>query len=134
MNTCQYITGIIIRHNCVRPAKGNCVECSRAVCNEHSLIVNGGILCANCSEKNDKASTPRGTRSMHESRYDDGHIDDYVAHSTDYSLWYFAAQNEFMPNCEGENFFSEEDFCAFDGELSGDDGSSDGEVDNFFDS
>lgn len=53
-NLCQAIIGLLVPRPCGEPAKGCCAKCDRAVCKDHAVVRDAGLLCVHC----DKGETP----------------------------------------------------------------------------
>jgi hypothetical protein len=47
---CQMTIGFLIPRPCENKARSTCIQCGKAVCDEHAVILDTGIVCAACHE------------------------------------------------------------------------------------
>ena len=68
---CQMTIGFLIPRPCENKARSTCVQCGKAVCDEHAVILDTGIVCAACHEVIEAVAVPPLVRHLHRARYRD---------------------------------------------------------------
>ena len=98
---CKTKVGMLVLHDCDRPAVDNCTACGRPICKRHRVKRQGEVLCAECAEARDRY------------REDDSVLDSrttwFAARRRYYSRYHY------RPYYHGyHRYYSDEDFRAFD--------------------
>ncbi len=47
---CQMTIGFLIPRPCENKARSTCIQCGKAICDEHAVILDTGIVCVACHE------------------------------------------------------------------------------------
>ena len=48
--TCEVVAGLLVPRPCGHAAKAHCMRCRKAVCTEHGVPTEGGVMCLWCSK------------------------------------------------------------------------------------
>ena len=68
---CQMTIGFLIPRPCENKARSTCIKCGKAVCDEHAVILDTGIVCAACHEGREAVSVTSLVRQLPRARYRD---------------------------------------------------------------
>jgi hypothetical protein len=69
--TCQMTIGFLIPRPCENKARSTCVKCGKAVCDEHAVILDTGIVCTACHEGREAVAVTPLVRQLPRARYRD---------------------------------------------------------------
>jgi len=68
---CQMTIGFLIPRPCENKARSTCIQCGKAVCDEHAVILDTGIVCAACHEGIEAVAVTPLVRQLPRARYRD---------------------------------------------------------------
>ena len=68
---CQMTIGFLIPRPCGNKARSTCIKCGKAVCDEHAVILDTGIVCVACHEGREAVSVTPLVRQLPRTRYRD---------------------------------------------------------------
>jgi hypothetical protein len=63
--------GFLIPRPCENKARSTCIKCGKAVCDEHAVILDTGIVCAACQEGIEAVAVTPLVRQLPRARYRD---------------------------------------------------------------
>lgn len=68
MAACKERAGFLFSHRCDEPAVERCSQCQASVCQAHTHLLAGSMICSSCAKKSD-----RKERRAHRGDHDDYH-------------------------------------------------------------
>ena len=68
---CQMTIGFLIPRPCENKARSTCIQCGKAVCDEHAVILDTGIVCAACHEGREAVAVTPLVQHLPRARYRD---------------------------------------------------------------
>jgi len=68
---CQMTIGFLIPRPCENKARSTCIKCGKAVCDEHAVILDTGIVCVACHEGIEAVAVTPLVRQLPRARYRD---------------------------------------------------------------
>ena len=68
---CQMTIGFLIPRPCENKARSTCIKCGKAVCDEHAVILDTGIVCVACHEGTEAVAVTPLVRQLPRARYRD---------------------------------------------------------------
>lgn len=115
---CEFKKGIFVQRACNKPTDINCTKCNKAVCNDHSRLLDQKRFCLSCFREEDDG--------------DDEEYEMMVYEDNSFYYWYYLSQLEYHDHMNYQE--SSADWQAVDyNEWSENEDFSDGGED-FFDS
>ena len=68
---CQMIIGFLIPRPCENKARSTCIQCGKAVCDEHAVVLDTGIVCAACHQGIEAVAVTPLVQQLPRARYRD---------------------------------------------------------------
>ena len=68
---CQMTIGFLIPRPCENKARSTCIQCGKAVCDEHAVILDTGIVCATCHQGIEAVAVTPLVQQLPRARYRD---------------------------------------------------------------
>lgn len=68
---CQMTIGFLIPRPCENKARSTCIQCGKAICDEHAVILDTGIVCAACHGGIEAVAVTPLVRQLPRARYRD---------------------------------------------------------------
>jgi len=69
--TCEMTIGFLIPRPCENKARSTCIQCGKAICDEHAVILDTGIVCAACHAGIEAVAVTPLVRHLPRARYRD---------------------------------------------------------------
>jgi hypothetical protein len=68
---CEMTIGFLIPRPCENKARSTCIQCGKAICDEHAVILDTGIVCTACHEGIEAVAVTPLMRHLPRARYRD---------------------------------------------------------------
>jgi len=68
---CQMTIGFLIPRPCENKARSTCVKCGKAICDEHAVILDTGIVCVACHQGIEVVAVTPLVQQLPRARYRD---------------------------------------------------------------
>lgn len=117
MGNCKIKKGIFVQRACGRSTDITCDVCKIEVCDKHSKIIKGAVICHNCYQKNYQRKKNNSVDLI----------------ERDFYWWYWSTRHTYYDKYDSYPVFDTEDYGSFD-QISNEGYDENADIDDFFDS